>query len=331
MAKTLEDLAKSRAYRVELLRYFGADNVPESILRHDRSDRAIDLMVEQPGRNYGSSGCSTNFVINGQRIAGFEISSAGARYGALSRFPQAVGRTLLLLYSCPGDSVIDPFAGHNSRMELCWRANRHYIGCDISHEFMSANLRIRELLMQEKRDDMFSEHFQGTISLFECDSRSIPSRDKKHDFTITSPPYWDLEYYGSEPEQIGIGKTYDQFLQNLGQIAKENFRVLKPGAFCIWCVNDFRKDRHFYSYHEHTAALLRDAGFYHHDTCITDLGNSMHQAFVSRLLELKILPKRHEYNLIFQKPPDASSESPNGLVALDTEKPQRNDSGAFAF
>ena len=47
---------------------------------------------------------------------------------------------------------------------------------------------------------------------------------------------------------------------------------MKPGAFCVWCVNDFRKDGKFYSYHENVAHILRTAGFTQHDIAIIDLG-----------------------------------------------------------
>ena len=77
---------------------------------------------------------------------------------------------------------------------------------------------------------------------------------------------------------------------------------MKRGAFCVWCINDFRKDGKFYSYHEHTAQLLREAGFKQWDIAITDLGRSMRAAFASQIISQKILPKRHEYALIFVKP-----------------------------
>ena len=200
MAKTLEDLALSRAYRETVLGYFGSDAMPESILRHDKTMRSIDLTVDEHGRSYD------DFTANRTEIKAFDISSRSVRAGALSRFPQSVARTLLLFYTEPGDTVVDPFAGHNSRMELCWRANRHYIGHDISHEFMEANRKIKALLHDEVYSDMFLEHFPARITLHECDSRHMPTPDAIGDFTITSPPYWDIEYYGDEPEQIGTGE-----------------------------------------------------------------------------------------------------------------------------
>ena len=298
MAKTIEDLQESREQREAIIEQFG--QVPESIMLYDRSVRAIDLMADV--RSYGSMKNDGGHA--GKLADVFDVSGQSCRGegGALSRFPQNIGRTLLLLYSKPGDWVCDPFAGHNSRMELCWRAGRNYRGNDLSREFMRANEAIRELLLNEKKDDLFGEHFHAEIELSEGDSRKLPWPDRCGDFTITSPPYWDLEDYGNEVGQLGKTESYRWFLRDLEAVAKENCRVLKRGAFCVWCVNDFRKDGRFYSFHMDTAVLLREAGFRQWDIAITDLGPAIRAAFAQQVIETKILPKRHEYCLVFRKP-----------------------------
>lgn len=323
--KTIEDLQKSREARETIVQEFG--EVPQSIMKHDRNARAIDLMVTERAykdrtgdfqaqhgklaKAFGSSHSGTN-----------NMNCRAGEDAALSRFPQNVGRSLLLLYTQKGDTVCDPFAGHNSRMEMCWRANRNYIGNDISKEFMEANRKIAGMLAEEASADMFGAcHYTAWIKLNEGDSRHLKVENEAGDFTITSPPYWDIEYYGDEPEQLGKGKTYEEFLTGLGDVAKENFRVLKSGAFCVWCVNDFRKNGKFYSYHEDTADLLRAAGFEQHDIAITDLGQPIRAAFAQQVIESKILPKRHEYCLIYQKAKSPNEkteprggEEPHGLL-----------------
>lgn len=298
MSKTVESLQESRKRHKTSLVQFGGQ-LPESILRHDKSDRAMDLMVD--GRAYKSRSVSGD-DIRVKSAYGF-TSSGGMRRGengTLSRFPQNVGRKLLLFYTKKGDTVYDPFAGHNSRMELCFQAERNYFGCDLSAQFMQVNREIRSRLLERAQSSLLGCHCW--IKLHEGDSRKLPMKTASGDFTITSPPYWDIEHYGDEPEQLGTGKTYREFLEGLGQVAKENFRVLKPGAFCVWCINDFRKNGKFYSYHEHTARLLRQAGFIQWDIAITDLGSSIRGCFPNQVIESKILPKRHEYCLIFRKP-----------------------------
>jgi DNA modification methylase len=305
--KTLEALAASRVNHELLLSKFGT--LPQSIMVHDKADKAVDLLASD--RSYTST-LNENEQSNDYRRK-FRVSGSGVGAGSLSRFPQNVGRSLLLLYTKEGDTVIDPFAGHNSRMELCWRNNRNYIGQDLSHTFMEANRILAARFAEEATQDMYGkEHFKAWIKLFEGDSRTMKAETESGDFTITSPPYWDIEFYGEEPEQLGTGRSYEDFLAGLYRVMVENFRCLKPGAFCVWCINDFRKDGKFYSYHEHTAEGLRQAGFIQHDIAITDLGSSMRACFPNQVIEQKILPKRHEYCLIFRKP--QANEKPDKVV-----------------
>lgn len=299
MAKTVEDLVASREGRANVLAQFNGE-LPTSILRYNSSDRAIDLIVENE-RSYENSADDGGF--DGKLGKAFSVSGRTCRgKGAgLSRFPQNVGRRLLLFYTEPGDTVLDPFAGHNSRMELCWRADRHYKGNDISDYFQSMNYAVLLKLIQEREDDFFGK--MPNVELTVGDSRHLPWENGTGDFTITSPPYYNLEHYGDEPEQLGLGaRSYQDFLDRLGEVCVENFRVLKPGRFAVWCVNDFRLDGQFYDYHGDVIELMSEAGFVLHDEAIIDLVSSIAAAFANQALERKLLPKRHEYALIFQKP-----------------------------
>jgi len=305
MGKNEDDLQKSREERERIKKLFGGI-IPESILKHDKSVVAIDLMADE--RSYTSTfhqheADPSKLQSQAEALQGaFALSGAGARWGALSRFPQNVGRVLVELYSKKGQIVVDPFAGHNSRMELCWRLGRHYIGFDASKKFAEANEKIKEMLLHEKTCDLFPDEFNTTISVARGDSRHMPLKNSCGDFTITSPPYWCLEDYGDEMEQIGKCDEYSEFMRQLQQIMSENFRVLRAGAFAVWCVNDFTWEGKFYNYHGHCIDRMREVGFKQHDCVITDFGSSMGQMFASDIVNNKRLPKRHEYNLIFVKP-----------------------------
>jgi hypothetical protein len=122
------------------------------------------------------------------------------------------------------------------------------------------------------------------------------------DFTISSPPYYDIEDYGDEPEQLGKLGSYAAFLDDLQLVMQQNFRCLKSGAYCVWFVNDFRRDGKFHYFHIDTIKRMEEVGFIMNDLLIVDLGNSFREAFINQIVEQKILPKRHEYGLIFKKP-----------------------------
>src|SRR5262252_2091157 len=304
MGKTVEDLIESREMREKNLRDYGGE-APTSILRYDKKTMALDLIVENE-RSYENTADYGAYDSTSALGKVFGVSSRTCRgEGAgLSRFPQNVGRTLLLLYTKAGDRVVDPFAGHNSRLELCFRANRSYWGNDISAKFQAANARVLEVLHEERKSDMFQSSEEAPIvRLTTGDSRKLPWDSGIGDFTITSPPYYCLEHYGDEPEQLGNNaRSYQHFLDRLFDVMKENLRVLKSGRFCVWCVNDFRFDGIFRSYHSDVIRLMNKAGFVQHDIAIIDLGSSIAAAFVNQIFERKLLPKRHEYALIFQKP-----------------------------
>lgn len=87
---------------------------------------------------------------------------------------------------------------------------------------------------------------------------------------FTSPPYWDTEHYGDEPQQLGLGKTYQEFLEGLGQLISEAVRVLKPGRFLALDVNDFTRRGEFYAFHLDTWGLMLKAGLEAWDVGILD-------------------------------------------------------------
>ncbi len=51
---------------------------------------------------------------------------------------------------------------------------------------------------------------------------------------VTSPPYWQLKDYGN-PEQIGYGQTYEEYINHLNLVWAQCVRVLHPG--CRLCIN----------------------------------------------------------------------------------------------
>ncbi len=83
-----------------------------------------------------------------------------------------------------------------------------------------------------------------------ADSRKMDElADNSVQLVVTSPPYWQLKEYGSEPGQIGFGQSYEQYVNNLNLVWSECARVLHPG--CRLCVNigdQFARAAHYGRY-----------------------------------------------------------------------------------
>lgn len=301
--KGLDSLKNSTDLRNAAVALFGGvQNLPSSIMRRDftqRSSAEVDAAVFNRGYHKTQHRGVVRKVNGDRRLKAvahrFSASGVGPDFGALSTFPQNIGRSMVLFYSNPGDTVFDPFAGHNSRMELTVRAGRHYVGCDLSTDFMTFN--------KGRAGELRAEFPKTKIVLHHTDSRKVLVRSESADFTLTSPPYWDIEYYGDEPEQLGKCPTYQEFLASLGEVMQENFRVLRPDTYAVWFINDFRKDGVMHFYHIDVIRLGRKAGFVAHDILVVDLGRSMRDCFTNRVLRDRTIPKRHEYGVVFRKPP----------------------------
>ncbi|HUU88616.1 MAG TPA: DNA methyltransferase [Candidatus Glassbacteria bacterium] len=301
-----EALAKSRAIKSEFLIELGTKRVPTSILIHDRSEvclKGIDNSRKKRGGGY-----AFHYKKNNRKMYGSEDYTPGleksglklqGRTNTLSAFPQNIGRIITKIYCPEGGTVYDPFAGHNSRMELCYKAGMNYIGVDLCHEFMVDNKKMAQLLEKRNKESLLPK--KNWIKLYEGSSAKVDLPDDFADFTITSPPYWDIEYYGPEEEQLGKAISYDDFIGDLYPHISENYRILKKGAFCCWFINDFRKKGIFYPYHIDLYKLFEEIGFIPFNTYIVDLGNPVNAAFVQDIIKNKILPKKHEYILVFKK------------------------------
>lgn len=300
--KTLSALQRSRKGHNAMIALFGADMLPSSIMRTKRvladagrDEHAAERNFVASLPDYNKRGLADPKLP--QSIKGMHRMNSGSLTGALSKFPQDVARTVVLFYSEPGDTVVDPFAGHNSRMDLCIRAGRDYIGCDLSAPFMEFNRKRAEQLRQEFPN--------RKIKLHETDSRDQPIPDSVGDFTITSPPYWNREWYGPEPEQLGMCATYEAFLDGMKLCIAENHRTLKADAFSVWFVNDFRDKGRMFFYHADILRLGQEVGFVAHDIIVVDLGRGLRDGFVNEAVRCKVIPKRHEYAVVFKKPGDS--------------------------
>lgn len=300
---TKEALDKSRLIREKFKSKFGGV-VPQSILVADRGEtkgRKDIITDEMGGGAFGFQKEKAKKLVDRRLRKTGMLARGRTKYDVLSAFPQNIGRIITDIY-CPESGIVyDPFAGHNSRMELVYKTNRHYVGVDVSRRFMSANKKIKKMLLIESKSTFISGKKRKTIKLIEGSSDKVDLPDGFADFTITSPPYWDIEYYGDEKEQLGNAKTYKRFLELLYLHVKENHRILKQDVFCCWFINDFRKNKVFYPYHIDLYNIFCDVGFIPFNVYIVDLGRPINAAFVQDIIKHKLLPKRHEYCLVFKK------------------------------
>lgn len=176
---------------------------------------------------------------------------------------------------------------------------------------MELNYQVRDMLIEENNRSMIP--VQASITIHHTDSRKILDfvKPESFDFCITSPPFYDIEYYGDEPTQLGKSTTYSDFISALQKVARNCFIALKPDKYIAWEVNDFRRKGKFHVYHNDTINIFKNVGFTIHDVIIVDYGNSFLASFLSDVEHNKIMPKQHSYIIVGHKPNDIITHKAN--------------------
>jgi len=305
MAKTMDDLAISREIRAKVIQKYG--DVPTSVWEIDYSEGRDVIEYEKRKQQAVAIEKHKKMDYDKNKLGkAFEMSSQNVRgkSGGLSTFPPGLCRRIVMFYSEEGETVLDPCAGHNSRMQVTYNLGRNYIGYDVSQEFIQFNKEVKdEITGAGVQGQMFAP--SNTITLHEQSSEKMVEEDNSIDLVFTSPPYWDIEYYGEESEQLGFGKDYGSFLQGLRSVISESYRVLKPDRYCAFNINDFRKNGNFYSYHADVIKLFEDVGFKMWDVIIIKWKSSIGSCFASQVESRKITAKAHEYLVVGKKVLDA--------------------------
>lgn len=291
-----ERLQNSKARRHEIIRRLGF--IPQSVLpnmKHKKFDDRIvqDLIVED----------RASYIENNYNV----------RDGALSRFPVKIGVFVMNFWSEPGDKVWDPCIGRGQRAAIANYLGRDYIGTDVCKEFYDTV--ITQLKKRGRRslagyevhrddEDYFHCDMNGhSMELMLHDARNAPIEEESVSLVCTSPPYWDIEFYDDGPEQLGIGHTYEEYLEGMQEISATAFKALKPGGYLCYMVNDFRKGGRFYRLHCDLWNGMENVGFVPHDIVIYKISDHpLGAVFASQLMERRVTAKSHEYIIVGRKP-----------------------------
>ena len=115
-------------------------------------------------------------------------------------------------YTKPGDLVVDPMAGSGTTIDVCEEEGRRVIGYDINPQHPK---------------------------VIKNDSRKIPLEDNSVDMVFIDSPYGDNVNYSNEPADIGKISAEDlNFYKELEKVAREIYRILKPGKVIGWLIGD---------------------------------------------------------------------------------------------
>ncbi|MCL0028416.1 methyltransferase domain-containing protein, partial [Peptococcaceae bacterium] len=217
-----------------------------------------------------------------------------------------IPRNVILKYSKPGELVLDYFCGAGTTAVECKLLGRRCIAFDINDKAIELakknvdfNIEPRQLtLMDEKK------HFFYEPKLMIGDARDLSFlQDNSVDLICAHPPYANIIHYTDSKESDLSFFDIDDFLKEMSKVARESFRVLKPGRQCAILIGDTRKKKHVIPLGFKLIDVYLDAGFKLRELIIKRQHNCKTTGFwYANSIKYNFLLLAHEYLPIFEKP-----------------------------
>jgi DNA modification methylase len=212
-----------------------------------------------------------------------------------------VPRNIILRYSKEGDTVLDAFVGSGTTPIECVLTGRNSISVDINKE--AAVLTHDRLQFRHKMD---ISH-KTTHKIFQGDARNLDKIDSESiDLIATHPPYANIISYTQKSREEAKGDlskvtSINEFAKEMENVAKEFYRVLKPGRYCAVLMGDIRRHGHYIPVTVRVLDSFLNAGFILKEDIIK-LQHKMFGTIKWRGKTNNFLLIAHEHLFVFRKP-----------------------------
>ncbi len=132
--------------------------------------------------------------------------------------PAGLVWNLVLRFTQKGDWIVDPMAGSGTSVDVARRLGRRAVGFDLAPRRLDIHL---------------------------ANAHEMPLPDEFAQLVFLDPPYGDNLQYSDDPRCLGaIPSDNSRFYEELGLIAVEVDRVLRPGGYTAWLISDqYRRSR----------------------------------------------------------------------------------------
>jgi len=203
---------------------------------------------------------------------------------ALSKFNSENCKNIINFFTKQDDVILDPFAGR-TRAIITNELKRRYVGFELTEKYFP----------QEKSDNRI---------IHNMDSLNMGSVLDNYlfDLVFTCPPYWNMEKYSDNPDDLSTFKTYDSFLSGCNERIGKASEYLKDDGFLIVVLMDFRKNGNLYCWHNDTINYFHEnTDLKLYDTIIWEMSPAKrHPLYPQSLLNRRML-NTHEYCLVFNR------------------------------
>jgi DNA modification methylase len=170
-------------------------------------------------------------------------------------------RNVLLRYSEAGDTVLDQMCGSGTTLVECKLLGRNAIGVDINPESIMLTCDRLDFKMP-----VTLNHFDGvkpTIKTYVGDARNLNEiGDSSIDLIATHPPYVNIIPYSKNLlNDLSAVHSVDEFMREMAVVARECYRMLNPGKYCVILIGDIRRKKYHIPISYNVLQVFQENGF----------------------------------------------------------------------
>jgi len=243
-----------------------------------------------------------------------------------------IPRNVILKYSKPGELVLDYFCGAGTTAVECKLLGRRCIAFDSNDKAIELAKKNVDFNVESSQLTLLEEESHPKIyepELSVGDARNLSFlQDNSVDLICAHPPYANIIHYTDSKKGDLSFFDIDDFLKEISKVAKESFRVLKPGRQCAILIGDTRKKKHVIPLGFKFINVYLSAGFKLRELVIKRQHNCKTTGFwYANSIKYNFLLLAYEYLPIFEKPKVSIPSSVRerdvdyGSVILALEKP----------
>lgn len=210
-------------------------------------------------------------------------------------WPPQVVHNLLLKYSQAGDVVLDQFCGGGTTAIEARLLSRRCVAIDINENAVKLTRKRLGFRLADQLD------YKPRVQV--GDARNLTTiPDKQIDLICSHPPYANaIGYSKNTPGDLSL-LDVQPFLQEMLKVAKESYRVLKPGGHCAVQIGDLRKNKRVVPLGFEIMKVYQAAGFNLKEIILKEQHNcAMTEKWKDKALQFGFLLLMHEYIFIFDK------------------------------
>ena len=193
------------------------------------------------------------------------------------------------------DNILDPFAGGSVRGIVANYLDYYYTGIELREEQVNANKGQAETIFQSTPNTIQPKWITGDSN------KELNKIDKMFDFIFSCPPYYDLEVYCDNPNDLS-NMDYNSFNKVYESIIQKSCLLLKDNSFACFVVGNCRnKDGYIMDLVGNTIRAFEKAGLKLYNDIIlrNAYGTAMLRA--NTFMRYKKVVKVHQNILVFCK------------------------------